>query len=205
MRSQFKPLSISLFFMGSLACSATYATGKINPALLPSPATTFSGSYFKTQPIHSLTPPSLQSPNAAVEKEKLEISSIKSFHDWKNEKIQAVSIQILQTQLEAKKLKADPNSKPSQLLANKKQSDQLNWNMQVAQELSVTDYCVLYLSQQTQAKRFEIAASKLSTEEVAELMRAYAESLDSSPSVDSEPVAANNTSLSRQTRAEQEK
>lgn len=205
MRSQFKPLLISLTFAGSLACSTTYATGKINPALLPPPATTFSGPYFKTQPNNSLTPPSLQTSSVAIEKEKIENSSIKSFHDWKNEKIQAVSSQMLQTQIETKKLKADPNTKPAQLVANKKQLDQLNWNMQVAQELSVTDYCVLYLSQQTQAKRFEIAASKLSTDEVAELMRAYAESLDSGPSNASEPVAVNNPGINRQTRAEQEK
>lgn len=205
MRSQFKPSLITLIFAGSLACSATYATGKINPTLLPTPATTFSGPYFKTQTNNSLTPLSLQATAAAAVKEKAESSSIKSFRDWKNEKIQAVSNQMLQIQTETKRLIADPNSKPSQLIANKKQTEQLKWNMQVAQELSVTDYCVLYLSQQTQAKRFEIAASKLSTEEIAELMRAYSESLDSGTSVNQEPVVANNTSLSRQTRAEQEK
>ena len=46
----------------------------------------------------------------------------------------------------------------------------------------MTDYFVLYLSQQTATDRFHQAAQKMNTKEVTELMEAYANTLDTSPS-----------------------
>jgi hypothetical protein len=107
-------------------------------------------------------------------------SSIKGFYEWKNEKIQAAGNQISLTRVQIQKAQADLNKKTVEGL--EKQLDQLKWNMEVAQDLSVTDYFVLYLSQQTQSDRFTQAAARLTTKEVAELMQAYANTLGSSPS-----------------------
>lgn len=108
------------------------------------------------------------------------VPAIKGFYEWKNEKIQAAGNQISLTRVQIQKAQVENNKKTAEGL--EKQLDQLKWNMEVAQDLSVTDYFVLYLSQQTQSDRFTQAAARMTTKEVAELMQAYANTLGSSPS-----------------------
>ncbi len=105
--------------------------------------------------------------------------SIKGYHEWKSEKIQNTLNQISTLKAQITKAQADSNKK--QIEAFENQLDQLKWNLEVSEDLSVTDYFVLYLSQQTANDRFQQAAQKISTKEVAELMEAYSNTLGSSP------------------------
>jgi len=105
--------------------------------------------------------------------------NIKGYQEWKNEKLQVAIAQstVLRTQI----LKAHSEGNRKLVEALDKQQLQLNWNIDVAKDLSVTDYFVLYLSQQNNPDRFQQAAQKMSTREVAELIEAYANTLGSSP------------------------
>lgn len=55
---------------------------------------------------------------------------------------------------------------------------QAQLNLEIAQELSVNDYFVLYLSRFKERAAFQEAARKLSVDEAADLMIAYQKSLD---------------------------
>ncbi len=105
-------------------------------------------------------------------------SKIHSFKEWKGEKIQNAIVQTMQVR--AQLLKAKANSSLLQKTSLEKQLEQTMWHLDIAKELSVTDYFVMYLSPLTAPDRFQIAAQKLSTAEIAELMRAYAAELNSS-------------------------
>ena len=117
---------------------------------------------------------------------------IQGFKEWKAEKINTV---VQQTQITKNiVLRTKALGPAKNLLVLEKQLVQLNWNLEVANDLSVTDYFVLYLSQQPQADRFKLAASKLTTNEVADLMQAYAQSLSVIPSSALETVSPSNLS-----------
>lgn len=115
--------------------------------------------------------------------------TVKAFKDWKAEKVQQVQIKMSQTKATLDSIKLRRAEDP--VLAKAKGYDSLiqryekdltqeRWNLDVAGDLSVTDYMVLYLAHQTSKTRFQEAASQLSASDVAELMEAYSESLDSS-------------------------
>lgn len=96
---------------------------------------------------------------------------VKSFQEWKNEKIQNVSTQTNNLRMQIMKAQSDRNTKQQEFL--ERQLQQLKWNSEVARDLSVTDYFTLYLSQQPQSDRFQQAAQKMNPIEVAELMESY--------------------------------
>jgi hypothetical protein len=119
-------------------------------------------------------------------------SSIQGFKEWKSAKINSV---IQQTQITKSVLLKTRTLGPAKNIpVLEKQLSQLNWNLEVARDLSVTDYFVLYLSQQPQADRFKLAASKLTTGEVADLMQAYAQSLSVIPNSALETISPSNLS-----------
>lgn len=126
----------------------------------------FVGSYL---PLSAATIPSV-APTASV---------IKGYQEWKGEKIQYAMSQGALLKAQIIKAQAEGNKKQVETL--EKQQTQINWNLDVARELSVTDYFVLYLSQQPHPDRFQQAAQKMSTKEVAELIEAYANTLGTSP------------------------
>lgn len=68
---------------------------------------------------------------------------------------------------------ASKNGRPDQRL------QQAQINLEMAQELTVNDYFVLYLSQFKQKEAFVEAAKKLSPEEAADLMMSYQKRLSS--------------------------
>jgi len=113
---------------------------------------------------------------------------IHSFKEWKGEKIQTAIVQTMQVR--AQLLKAKANSNLLQKTSLEKQLEQTMWHLDMAKELSVTDYFVMYLSPLTAPDRFQIAAQKLSTAEIAELMKAYAAELNSSNPQQSNPQPA---------------
>lgn len=122
----------------------------------------------------------------------LDSSAVKGFREWKSEKIQLAMQQALNIRNMILRTKSNGPSK--NLEALERQLTQLNWNLEVSKELSVTDYFVLYLSQQPQKDRFKMAAGKLTTAEIADLMQAYAQSLNSSPNPATEAVSSANLS-----------
>lgn len=107
-------------------------------------------------------------------------ADIKGYQEWKNEKVQLAQSQAVLVRTQLTKAQVEGNKKLADAL--EKQYVQLSWNLDVANDLNPTDYCVLYLCQLKNPDRFQKAAQKLSTKEVAELFEAYANSLGISPS-----------------------
>jgi hypothetical protein len=107
-------------------------------------------------------------------------TNIQSYKEWKNEKIQMAVSQAMQARAHLLKAKAENNL--SQRPNLEKTLEQRLWHLDIAKELSITDYFVLYLTPQNQPDRFKLAAQKLSVSEIAELMKAYAAELEDSES-----------------------
>lgn len=121
--------------------------------------------------------------------EPTQVPQLKGYKEWKAEKLQIVINRITATKALVTKAKAEANIKNSQ--AFERQLSQENWNLEIANDLSVTDYFVLYLTQQNQPDRFLKAASKLTATEVAELMEAYSKTLAAPATQQSHPAGVN--------------
>lgn len=127
----------------------------------------------------------------------------KSYREWKSEKVQEAigRVIITKTQIQVAKYK-DPNlamrkssleAKPAidlSLLEEQLNEDQTT--LEMAKDLSVTDYFVGYLTKLHDKKAaFNEVAGKLTAEEVAELMSAYANSVFGSHTSEMPASAAN--------------
>jgi hypothetical protein len=96
----------------------------------------------------------------------------KSFADWKTEKIQVAKTQLIKANAElAALLRVDVHSNLRPGL--EAQIIQEQWNVEVAQDLSITDYLVLYLSTQRGSSKYKEAAAKLSADDTAKILEAY--------------------------------
>lgn len=133
----------------------------------------------------------------------LESQKVKSYREWKSQKVQEAigRIVVTKTQIQVAKSK-DPNlaiSKGSveaksgsdfEKLESQLQQDQSGLDM--AKELSVTDYLVGYLTKLQDTKAaFNEVAGKLTSSEVAELMAAYATNVFGTHSSEIPPSATN--------------
>lgn len=105
---------------------------------------------------------------------------VKSYREWKNEKVQTSTTQSQSTRNQIIRARSEGNLSLVELL--ERQQNQQQWNLEIAKDLSVADYFVLYLSQQPQQDRFRQVAQKLTPAEVVELMEAYAGALAPAPS-----------------------
>jgi len=114
------------------------------------------------------------SPSQAAAKVSNE-SIIISFNDWKMEKTQVAQQQI--ASVRAQQARYRTAGQKTQLNELDKQLSQLQWNLDVANDLSIADYLALYLSRQTSPDRFKQAAARMTTKEVADLMEAYSLSM----------------------------
>lgn len=103
-------------------------------------------------------------------------SALKSFRDWKADKVQAAQNQVEKTTkyMIALKVRGTLNEKQRESL--EQQIAQEQWNVEVAQDLSVMDYLVLYLAQQGGPGKFNEAATKLTADETAQVLEAYVRS-----------------------------
>lgn len=124
-------------------------------------------------------------------------ASVRGFKEWKSEKVQEALARVIRhrTEIEQEKLKAEKQSAavafhevmsgekasslsktPTPVSARAKLEAQLKqsqFSLEVAKELAVTDYFALYLSQFPDKKKaFADAASKMTPDEVAELLNA---------------------------------
>ena len=139
---------------------------------------------------------------------------VKSYREWKSEKISVAQVKItsIKAQIDARKQTrsiaqgTDPNlvrtartgveavaGRDLSIERLERQLQEEQYDLEVAKDLSVTDYFVGYLTKiQDKKSAFKEVAGKLSPEEVAELMTAYANSVFGAHASDL-PVSATNT------------
>jgi hypothetical protein len=112
-----------------------------------------------------------------------DVPSVLGFQAWKTSRIDDARGTLEKTPkpaLDAPK-KAIPGVKAPRV-DQKLQQAQLNFD--IAQELTVNDYFVLYLTQFKQREAFVEVAKKLSPEEIADLMLSYQKHLAGSSDID---------------------
>lgn len=139
-------------------------------------------------------------------------ADVKSYREWKTEKVQAAQGTVLavKAQIDARKQAravaqgTDPNmamgrgteAVAAQDISIEKLERVLReeqYDLEVAKDLSVTDYFVGYLTKvQDKKSAFNEVAGKLTAEEVAELMTAYANSVFGSAHTSDLPASAAN-------------
>ncbi len=131
-------------------------------------------------------------------------SEYKSYRQWKNEKIQLAigKLNLTRAHLDSRKLaQAHGNNKTEASSGVEVGLSQLETQMrldlmsiEMAKDLTVTDYFVGYVNKIQEKKEFinDIAA-KMSAEEVAELMTAYAQSIFGRSSLDAPKSALKQT------------
>jgi len=107
-----------------------------------------------------------------------------SFKDWKTQKIAVAQHQIELTKAQIMAARLGPLSS-NQVRTNLHNLDlelsQENWNLEVAKDLSLTDYLVLYLAHQGSSAKLVEAARKMTPEETALVLDAYIKSIGSFP------------------------
>ncbi len=123
-------------------------------------------------------------------------NGIKGFREWKIDKIQIAQAQTNNTRNLLLKAKADGLKSNVETL--EREINQLQWNLDITKDLSVADYVVLYLSHLNQSDRFQQAATKLSTAEVAELMEVCVNSLGTPTPADAVTLHSSPASSPRQ-------
>lgn len=114
-------------------------------------------------------------------------NKIKSYREWKTDKVQEVETRVLGLKSRLSQRKGDPNlaraagategkDLESQRLEIQIRNEQMS--LEMAKELTVSDYFAGYLTRVSdKSSAFKEVAGKLSAEEVAELMTAYADSV----------------------------
>ncbi len=133
----------------------------------------------------------------------LESLKAKSYREWKSEKVQDALIKVIETKTKIQIVRSkDPNlhhrkakdaleagsGANTEALESQLQQDQST--LEMAKDLSVTDYFVGYLTKlQDKKSAFNEIAGKLTAEEIAELMAAYANSVFGAHSPELAPSA----------------
>ena len=119
-------------------------------------------------------------------------NTVKSFREWKNEKVQLAikKVTITKAQIEYRKLNKQFLQKSEPVAVKDPEADRLEgllkndmYSLEVAQELSVTDYFAIYLTkQENKPDAYKEAAAKMTPDEVSQLIKAYADSMFSTNS-----------------------
>ena len=115
------------------------------------------------------------------------VITVKSYREWKNEKVQLAikKVTITKAQIEYRKLNKQFLQKSEPTPAKDPEADRLEaqlkndlYSFEVAQELSVTDYFAIYLTkQENKPDAYKEAAAKMTPDEVGQLIKAYADSM----------------------------
>lgn len=132
-------------------------------------------------------PSSVTTSAAVAQAGSVNISTVKSFKEWKNEKVQSAikKVTITRAQIEYKKLNKQIFKKTEAGLGKdidiEKLETQLKTDMfslEAAQLLGVQDYFAIYLTKlENKNEAFKEAAQKMNPDEVAELINAFADSM----------------------------
>jgi hypothetical protein len=125
-------------------------------------------------------------------------NTVKSYREWKNEKVQLAikKVTITKAQIEYRKLNKQFLQKSKPVPAKDPETDRLDallkndlYSLEVAQELSVTDYFAIYLTkQENKTDAYKEAAAKMTPDEVGQLIKAFADSMFSTNGTN--PLAA---------------
>lgn len=109
-------------------------------------------------------------------------SAVKGFKEWKRAKVVQAQYRLRESQQtlqqtlqQARKTGLQGASRPSLQLTDQVRSNEME--LELAQDLTVSDYFVGYLTKLPQKNAYREAAKRLSDEEVADLMTAYASSV----------------------------
>lgn len=125
---------------------------------------------------------------AAISAKAAEPPAVIGFQAWKDARVEEARTALERIEKAAPPAPAKKNARAPKLKVDVKQLQQAQLNLEVAQELTVNDYFVLYLSQFKTRESFIEAAKKLTPEDAAELMMAYQKQISTSESSDSVPV-----------------
>lgn len=137
----------------------------------------------------SLTPTPSYSSQSTLAANKLPSASVQSYREWKNEKIQNAQLKIKSIKEFIKhKANVDPNLNPNKsnqqsvTMAGDSEAglsqelDREMLNLSMIEDLAISDYFVGYLTRQNPlGAAIRDVSGRLTKEEVAELMAAYAE------------------------------
>lgn len=107
-------------------------------------------------------------------------TGVLGFQAWKTQRIDEARTTLEKIQAEAQPQAA----KPQEAKKKYQQFQQAQLNLQIVQELTISDYFTLYLSQLKDRSSMLDAARKLSADEIADLMVAYQKALSPSASND---------------------
>lgn len=116
-------------------------------------------------------------------------ANVLGFRAWKTQRMEDARAAIERTQAEASGDRQVPSERTVQVRVGSASTrvqkgkgesrlKQAQNNLELATELTINDYFVLYLSQQDSPDAIPEAAKKMSPEEVAELMAAYKKRLE---------------------------
>ncbi|MBL7544986.1 MAG: hypothetical protein JNL11_14310 [Bdellovibrionaceae bacterium] len=113
--------------------------------------------------------------------------TVRSYKEWKNEKVQMAikRVTITRAQIEYRRLNKQFLQKAEHSGAKDIELERLEatlkndlYSLEVAQELSVTDYFAIYLTkQENKTEAYKEAAEKMTADEVSQLIKAYADSM----------------------------
>ena len=140
-----------------------------------------------------------------------QVTSVKSFKDWKTEMIEEAKARLEKSKAALENHKKNLAAKKELLAANSAGKPEAvsdtqteRWNNQIqsdesyltlTQFFTVTDYFVGYLIKQKDSQTtFKDAAAKLSADEVAELLTAYANHINESNTVKAKPKTGKSAS-----------
>lgn len=111
-------------------------------------------------------------------------AKLKSYREWKSEKVVEIQGKMQSIKMQIELRKKDLNNKKTdstvefQVLALEQKFEFEKYNLELANDLSVTDYFVGYLNKVDNKQiAFKELATKMSPDEVAEIMTAYANSV----------------------------
>jgi hypothetical protein len=112
-------------------------------------------------------------------------SGVLGFTAWRQSRIDEAksALEKIQTEAQVDKPQA---ARPQEAKRKYQQYQQALLNIQIVQELTISDYFTLYLAQLKDRSTMIDAAKKLSAEEVADLMVAYQKAVAPSSSVSAE-------------------
>jgi hypothetical protein len=105
-------------------------------------------------------------------------AEVLSFKAWKTARIEEAKSTLTQTLKGDASTQAQVNTVSSSAKAHPNERlSQAQMNVEIAQELTIQDYFIIYLSQFKSQTAFQEAAKKLSAEEMGELLVAYKKQL----------------------------
>lgn len=111
--------------------------------------------------------------------------SVKSFKEWKNEKVQMAikKVTITKAQIEYRKL----NRKFLQMTGKDTETERYEsmlkqdmYSLEIAQEMGIPEFLIYLSKQEDTNEAYKEAAEKMTPEEVRQLIKAYADSMFSS-------------------------